>query len=238
LERAAAAEALEPLAPRHACARVRGGGGIPRIYASADRGRSGAAAQLSHQAEQSEQQFRSIVGARVREERKRRGLTTRELAHLASVTQAFISQIELGRVTPSVATMYRITGALSIPMGEIFGSVGSSAEDVLTRHEWSPYSMEAGDQSAVLSLDPDGRVQLQWTCFEPGFETGGEGVAHGAEIQIIFVLRGRIELAIEGRRHVLDEHATIRFDGRLPHTWKHPTRRPAEILSITVPGLV
>jgi transcriptional regulator with XRE-family HTH domain len=48
------------------------------------------------------------LGARIRTERTRIGLTVRALAGRAGVSASLISQIERGRATPSVATLWAV----------------------------------------------------------------------------------------------------------------------------------
>jgi transcriptional regulator with XRE-family HTH domain len=197
-------------------------------------------ARLSRQAEHEEGQFRSLFGRRVREARKQRGLTTRGLAELAGVTQAFISQIELGQVAPSLSTMFRVAGALGITLGELFYEQESASEEVLDPEGWQVYTVDEKLEEALLGLDRDKRIQCHWSRFAPGYETAGESLSWGAKVQVIFVfvLRGRIELSLNGQKHVLRKHSSIMFDGRTPHRWANRTRQPAEMVGITAPGAI
>jgi len=54
------------------------------------------------------------IGARVRDERLRRGISLRALAREAGVSASLVSQIETGRIRPSVSTLYAVTGALGL----------------------------------------------------------------------------------------------------------------------------
>jgi ribosome-binding protein aMBF1 (putative translation factor) len=47
----------------------------------------------------------AAIGSSVRQARLRTGLSTRELAQRASLSQPFLSNIENGRSSPSVATL-------------------------------------------------------------------------------------------------------------------------------------
>jgi transcriptional regulator with XRE-family HTH domain len=60
------------------------------------------------------------LGARIRSERLRRGLTVRGLARDIGVSASLISQIETERSRPSVSTLYAITAALGISVEELF----------------------------------------------------------------------------------------------------------------------
>ena len=62
------------------------------------------------------------IGARLRAERTRRGVTVRALAREIGVSASLISQIETQKSQPSVSTLYAITTALGIPIEDLFGS--------------------------------------------------------------------------------------------------------------------
>src|SRR3954471_1230780 len=61
------------------------------------------------------------LGSRIRHEREAAGLTVRGLAARINVSASLISQVERGRATPSVATLWAIASELGIPVGELFG---------------------------------------------------------------------------------------------------------------------
>jgi transcriptional regulator with XRE-family HTH domain/quercetin dioxygenase-like cupin family protein len=60
------------------------------------------------------------LGQRLRAERERRRIGLRELARRVNVSASLISQIELGRATPSVGTLYAIVNELGISLDELF----------------------------------------------------------------------------------------------------------------------
>jgi transcriptional regulator with XRE-family HTH domain/mannose-6-phosphate isomerase-like protein (cupin superfamily) len=62
----------------------------------------------------------STIAARLLEERRARNMSVRELGRLAGVTASLISQIENGKVNPSVGTLYRMAEALGIRVDEFF----------------------------------------------------------------------------------------------------------------------
>ena len=63
----------------------------------------------------------SRVGARLRAERERRGISLRELARRVGVSPSLVSQIELDRVNPSVSTLYALVTELGMTMSDVFG---------------------------------------------------------------------------------------------------------------------
>jgi len=62
------------------------------------------------------------LGARLREERLKQGISLRSLARDVGVSASMISQIETAKSRPSVSTLYAITSALGISIEEVFAT--------------------------------------------------------------------------------------------------------------------
>jgi transcriptional regulator with XRE-family HTH domain len=61
-----------------------------------------------------------MVGSRVREERLRQKIGVRELARRVGVSASLVSQVELGKASPSVGTLYAIVNELGLSLDELF----------------------------------------------------------------------------------------------------------------------
>jgi transcriptional regulator with XRE-family HTH domain len=59
------------------------------------------------------------VGSRVRDERLRQKIGVRELARRVGVSASLISQVELGKASPSVGTLYAIVNELGLSLDEL-----------------------------------------------------------------------------------------------------------------------
>lgn len=66
------------------------------------------------------------IGERLRQARLARGMTVRGLARLVDVSASLISQIETGKSSPSVSTLYAITAALEISVEDVFANSGTA----------------------------------------------------------------------------------------------------------------
>jgi transcriptional regulator with XRE-family HTH domain/quercetin dioxygenase-like cupin family protein len=62
------------------------------------------------------------LGERIRTRRAELSLSVRELARRVAVSPSLISQIERGKATPSVATLYAITSELKLSLDELFAA--------------------------------------------------------------------------------------------------------------------
>jgi transcriptional regulator with XRE-family HTH domain len=67
---------------------------------------------------------REALGAEIRRLRRARGLTQAELA--APLTRAYVSSVEHGRVTPSLASLILFARRLEVPISRLVEPLGMS----------------------------------------------------------------------------------------------------------------
>lgn len=187
------------------------------------------------------------LGLRLRQVRRSRNRTIKEVAGVAGVSPSLVSQIERGRATPSLATLRRMASALDVSVSALFMESGhSSASDVDPRgkqlvvrkrdRQWlrtHHYNVEVG------LLTPDGEGLLEFLQFRvlPGAgvpeEPSGFAVHEGEECSL--VLSNSIVYIIEGREYPLHAGDSIRFDAAIPHRVENRFDEPAEFISVTTP---
>jgi transcriptional regulator with XRE-family HTH domain len=73
------------------------------------------------------------LGERLRAIRLLRRLTLREVAEAAGVSESFVSQLERGRSSASVATLQRLAKAVGIEISDLFADEPQSGPRVLRR---------------------------------------------------------------------------------------------------------
>src|SRR5262245_29033374 len=143
------------------------------------------------------------LGERLRFLRERHGLSQRELAKRAGVTNSTISLIESNQVNPSVGALKRILDGIPIGLAEFFSITPSqerqifySAED-LTEIGKGPISYrQVGSHLGTTGL------QILKERYEPGADTGRIPLTHDGEEGGV-VVRGRLEVSVEGERRIL-----------------------------------
>jgi len=71
----------------------------------------------------SESALKEALGNVIRDRRKHLGLTLAEMARRTGVSLGYLSQIELGKNSASIETLYKISLGLGLKMSELFQSV-------------------------------------------------------------------------------------------------------------------
>ncbi|WP_198368333.1 helix-turn-helix domain-containing protein [Roseomonas sp. KE0001] len=158
------------------------------------------------------------LGARLRALRQAAGLTLDALAEAASLDKGYLSRVERGLKAPSIATLLRLSEALAVPVGELFGeSVAEHAVRVTRR----------ADRVAGPGGDPDtarfetfsragGALEAFVIYPAPSFAAPAAASEHSGE-ELLLVLSGTIEMRFADRGFVLETGDCAQFPGHLAH---------------------
>jgi transcriptional regulator with XRE-family HTH domain len=176
------------------------------------------------------------VGARLRARRLERGLTMAEVAERTSLTTGFISQLERDLTSASLSSLYRICAALDIRVGDLIDDV--PAGRLIRREEQSRRSLAMGDaEHLLLSSGHERRFHVTESHIPPGGGAGDELYTLPADVELVYVLRGSLELRVRDEVHELEEGDTLTYSPRDPHTWRNPSEtEEAVVLWTAVPN--
>jgi len=174
------------------------------------------------------------IGAGIRRERLRRGLTLAQLATQVHLTVSALSQIERGASDPSVSSLRRIAAAFDIPMFRFL--VGSTQREVIVR-EGHRTRIRFADQDAefeLISADTSGAFEILSLVLQPGATSSPGASVHAAE-ECSLVLRGHVVCDLDGEVHELGTGDSITIHSELPHRFRNPGTVEAEILMVLSP---
>src|SRR5262245_32124312 len=94
----------------------------------------------------------SSLGARLREAREGKGFTVRGLARYVGVSPSLVSQVERGRVMPSVGTLYAIANQLELVVDDLFRDAGAPREQRARNSGDAPNPVQRGVNRATIRL--------------------------------------------------------------------------------------
>ena len=170
------------------------------------------------------------MGERLRAARRERGLSLRELAKRLDVSPSLISQVETGRASPSVSTLYAIAQVLSVSVDDLlFDEVNRPQRSPPVRAEQGPFPVQRGSDRSRIRLASGVTWERLTTESVPGidflyviYEVGGASSPEN-EFQRHqgrewgFVLSGRLGVTMGFENHVLEPGDSIAIDSTLPH---------------------
>lgn len=175
------------------------------------------------------------LGPRLREARRGRGISLRELARRVHVSPSLVSQIETGKIHPSVSTLYALATELGAsvdhllfegtPTGAPAPRVGT---DPVRDHPNLPPVIRSDDRK-VIRLSSGVRWEQLTAGTVPGLDflhviypSGSESAPEDAMQRHPgrewgYVTSGTLHVTIAFNNHVLEAGDAISFDSTVPH---------------------
>lgn len=144
------------------------------------------------------------IGERVQAVRKARGLSQRELARRAGITNGSLSLIEQGRVSPSLASLEKILLAVPMSLQEFFADA-SPVPVVREAREWTELR-EGPVRARLMRLAPigEGACYLMDCEMEGSSEQGARPLLGTSHFAAGVLLQGSLEVHLNGVRYRLE----------------------------------
>jgi transcriptional regulator with XRE-family HTH domain len=180
-----------------------------------------------------------LIGREIRSLRKARGLTLAGLAGASGVSIGYLSLLERDRATPSIKVLHALSRALGVTISWFFEANDAPEAErdlVVRRGRRRRLDYSAGVVDELLSPNLAGALELLSCRFPPGASSGDEPYTHAGE-EAGVVIRGRLELWVDGRTATLEAGDSFGFQSALPHRYRNPGPDETEVIwAITPPS--
>nr|WP_298168610.1 cupin domain-containing protein [uncultured Pseudomonas sp.] len=178
------------------------------------------------------------VGVRLQSIRKLKGLSQRELAKRAGVTNSTISMIEKNSVSPSISSLKKVLAGIPMSLVEFF-----SLEVEQDNHTQVVYKagdlIDISDGAVTMKLvgkaHPSRAIAFLSETYPPGAGTGDDMLMHEGE-EAGMLVEGRLELTVGSETYVLETGDSYYFESSRPHCFRNPFDVPAKLISATTPA--
>jgi transcriptional regulator with XRE-family HTH domain len=173
------------------------------------------------------------LGSRIRAERQRAGMTVRGLAARTGLSPSLISQIERGRATPSVATLWAIASELQLSIAELFSTTdaadaepgrlaptrGRAGDSPVQPFETrTGITLESGVRWERLTAEPDHEMDFIHVVYPPGAAScAPDALVRHSGREYGYVVSGTLAVEIGFDEYVLRPNDSISFDSVEPH---------------------
>lgn len=175
------------------------------------------------------------VGPRLRQLREQKSMSARLVAELAGVTPAYLSRLENGRVSPTVATLARLVAAMGETMATLFSEPPGPREPVVRRQD-RHLMRSRGVLDSQVTPGWAGRLEILESLVEPGQGSSSRLHTHAGDEECVLVLEGELDLFLDSERHHLEVGDSATFECRTPHRWRNPSSQQARVLWIITPA--
>lgn len=177
----------------------------------------------------------SMLGPRLRAIRLRRGLSLRELARRLALSPSSISQIETGKMQPSVRTLYAFVSEFGVTVDEVLfdqappDDASSSPSESSSSGAGPGLAVQRADGRPAITLNSgvtwerlmfwaDEDVEFIEATYEPGGASGPDDalVRHSGH-EFGHVLSGTLRVVVGFDEFVLGPGDSITFPSSTPH---------------------
>jgi transcriptional regulator with XRE-family HTH domain len=186
--------------------------------------------------EQADEGHGEDIGTRLRMVRQIYGLTQRELARRAGVTNGAISLIEQNRVSPSISSLKKILDGIPLSLADFFTLNFSPSENVF--YAASELTEIAFGENISLRMVgrsiKDRALQMLFETYQPGADTGEAMLRHHGE-ECGIVISGSLIVTVGAQEKELCSGDAYYFHSDIPHRFRNPNTTPCVLVSANSP---
>ena len=178
------------------------------------------------------------VGNKLKLLREKAQLSLRELGEKTGLSASFLSQLELGQVSPSLASLENLAIALNVNITYFFDDQ-TKPDTVVMRKDERKRIFSQGSKAIIQPLAYEiskKKIEPFMLIVEVGGESGEHPYSSRHEEEFGIVLQGRIRFTLEGKEYVLESGDSVYFNSTKPHGWKNIGKKEA-IIILVIPGL-
>ncbi|MBA3556859.1 MAG: helix-turn-helix domain-containing protein [Gemmatimonadales bacterium] len=175
------------------------------------------------------------LGESMRRLREEQQLSLRALAERTGFSASFLSQVENGQASPSLASMERIAAALGVTLSQFFQTAEGNASPAVVRvaqrvrldSKWSRARIEA------LAADrPGARLDPILVTLEPGSTSGTRAFTSPRE-EFALLLEGSAVLTLETTEQLLECGDSVVIRAGVARRWRNDTLSPTKIIIVS-----
>ena len=174
------------------------------------------------------------LGASLRAERLRQGLSLRETARRLGISASALSQIETGKAHPSVGKLFDIVNLLNVSVDGLLAADAVAARDgqgfvsLQRTGEHETLELESGVRWRRLTAGSFPGVEFLHVEYQPGGSSTGDAtfMRHAGQ-EFGYVLSGRLTIHVGFDAHQLGPGDSISFPATTPHRLANDGTEPA-----------
>jgi transcriptional regulator with XRE-family HTH domain len=176
-------------------------------------------------------------GEKIRTVRERRGLTLREVAEQAGVSESLVSQIERNRVSPAIDTLLAIADVLDLDPEYLFaGWRRDRSVHIVRKAERHSFTKPGVLYERLAQVESQERAGIESykITLEPGAKTGSTEYGHpGWELGVVET--GKAELTVGNHTHILKPGDSASFRSESPHVLANPGKDRLRVFWVITP---
>jgi transcriptional regulator with XRE-family HTH domain len=179
---------------------------------------------------------KTLLSARVKALRERRGWSVSETARRAGVSVSMLWKVENGQTELTYSKLVKLASGLDVPIGELFADptrvVRKGGRRVVDRKGTGPVIDVQSNLHRFLASDLAQKHYFPCLVEVKATGDGSDSEAHGGE-EFSLVIEGRVRFFCEGYEPVvLDVGDSVYFDASMPHRYLKASEGAARMLCV------
>jgi transcriptional regulator with XRE-family HTH domain len=181
------------------------------------------------------------IGAKLRQLRLRKKVSLTDLGSHTGLSASMLSQLETGRLTPTLPTLARIAMVFDVGLDHFFGPKRRTPLFSLVRAGERIRFPERSDTPTpafyfeCLAFAVQDKSLQAYVAEFPSRPDGPSAPHMHQGAELIHVLSGELAIHFDEQDHRLEAGDTAYFDGAEPHSYRCLSGDPARALVITTP---
>ena len=175
------------------------------------------------------------IGFLLKNRRVESGLSIRELSIKSGVAAGTISQIETGKTSPNLVSVYSLCETLNFPISALFIQDDTDRVKLVRKNERTSFVRNTSNgESIVESLVTKGESRMWGGIIDmPAGTNSGDYYYHGGE-EFVFMLEGSITFSLDQvGNYILETGDTLYYPNEIGHRWENHTKEPAKFLIVS-----
>lgn len=177
------------------------------------------------------------IADRLQKVRQMYGLSQRELAKRAGVTNSSISMIEQGRVSPQISSLEKLLSGIPMSIVDFFSiNINDHSRCFYSSHNLELTSKNKIDHYMMATDRPKRLQHLSYEVHEPDSDTGEVMMVYEGE-RSGFVVKGTLEVTINCQCELLHAGDGFYVESRQPHRLRNRSDDSAIVVMTNFPQL-
>ena len=145
------------------------------------------------------------VGQKIRELRKSKGFSLKQVAEGAGVSASLVSQVENNRVDPSLSTLRKIALTLGVPVFALIAESGPDDASLVSKEKRRRVKLPGGGlEYEIIHSELTKKMGIMIGTLQPGGMTSEEPLAHDGE-ECLVILKGAVRVEFQQSQRELKE---------------------------------
>ncbi|MFC3039814.1 helix-turn-helix domain-containing protein [Virgibacillus xinjiangensis] len=180
--------------------------------------------------------MQEALGANIKQLRKRKKLTLKQISQQTGLSISFLSQLENGKSSATLESLKKISDTLGVNPSHFFDEPEKDPEEAIARNT---SDVDDLGENTFIYRDLTGKMQNPLftpilVVLNPG-DNQGNNITHSGQ-EFLYVLEGTLTVMINQTEYTLEPYDSIFVDSSKPHYWLNRTEETVKFLCVSAEG--